>query len=330
MKNFIFFDDNTRQKFCKPRQGETKFGESLSLISNFDDLGNHQANYVIFGIPEDIGIRGNFGKAGASTTWDSFLRAFLNIQVNRFNAPENCMVLGEVDCGKFMKEAEKIMLNEKKPQEKLGKIVSKLDDIVSKIVEKIVAAGKTPIIIGGGHNNAYGNIKGTSKAMGKPINILNIDAHTDLRKTDYRHSGNGFSFVKKDGLMNRYAMFGIHKNYTPDYIFQELDTDKDFTYVLFNDLLYETPLNKLTQLKRTTDFLFNHFGMEIDCDAIQNFSSSAETPSGFSVNDIRDFIKLAKRENVLYLHICEAAAKDNPQIGKALSYFVSDFMSVDD
>ncbi len=43
---------------------------------------------------------------------------------------------------------------------KMGELVNRLDTIVSQIVQKIIAAGKIPIIIGGGHNNAYGNIKG--------------------------------------------------------------------------------------------------------------------------------------------------------------------------
>ena len=36
------------------------------------------------------------------------------------------------------------------------------------LVNQIVRAGKIPVIIGGGHNNAYGNIKGSALALGKP------------------------------------------------------------------------------------------------------------------------------------------------------------------
>nr|WP_233167177.1 arginase family protein [Pedobacter sp. ASV2] len=36
--------------------------------------------------------------------------------------------------------------------------------MVFPIIEKIVAAGKVPIVIGGGHNNAYPIIKGSSLA----------------------------------------------------------------------------------------------------------------------------------------------------------------------
>jgi formiminoglutamase len=32
-----------------------------------------------------------------------------------------------------------------------------------------------------GHNNSYGNIKGSALAKGKPINAINFDAHSDFR-----------------------------------------------------------------------------------------------------------------------------------------------------
>ena len=71
------------------------------------------------------------------------------------------------------------------------------------------------------------------------------------------------------------------------------------------------------------------FGIEIDCDAIENVSSSAMTPSGFSVNKTRSFINFfAKNENACYLHICEAIAntENEAQIGKLITYLVTDFI----
>jgi len=72
------------------------------------------------------------------------------------------------------------------------------------------------------------------------------------------------------------------------------------------------------------------FGLELDCDAIANFPSSAKSPVGFSVNQIRNFINIAsENKNCCYFHICEAAPDEQnaAQVGKTISYFVSDFMS---
>jgi len=328
MEDLTFFSQNKCKKLMTPRKGETKFGEGLSFISSLKDLENADAQYVILGIPEDVGIRGNFGKPGASTTWDSFLSAFLNIQANQYNNPEDCVVLGHIDCNNAMREAARIMEEEQDP-EKLGAVAERIDKVVSRWISKIVAMGKTPVIIGGGHNNSYGNIKGTSRGLHKPINILNIDAHTDLRRTDYRHSGNGFSFAKEEGFMANYAMFGIHKNYTPQYIFDKYGNEDSISLTLFEELLPLSTHEKLNAFKKHCRFLDHSFGLEIDCDAIAQFSSSAMTPIGFSLCDIHNFIGIAKKHRPHYMHLCEAAAKGNAQIGKALSYLVAHFIRKD-
>jgi formiminoglutamase len=73
----------------------------------------------------------------------------------------------------------------------------------------------------------------------------------------------------------------------------------------------------------------DNFGLELDCDAIKSFPSSAQTPSGFPINMIRNFIRIAsEEENLKYLHICEAAPTKETEnkVGKALSYFITDLI----
>lgn len=320
MNFFNFLTENSAKAYINSREGETKLGESISYISSFDELENNSAKYVIFGIPEDIGIRANLGKPGAASTWEPFLKAFLNIQHNAYNG-NDCVVLGHIKTEHLQQKATNI----EDPRE-LGEMLPEIDDMLSQVVQKIVSAGKVPIIIGGGHNNSYGNIKGCSKALDKSINVLNIDAHTDLRTTNFRHSGNGFSYAKKEEFLNYYAMVGIHQNYTPRYIFDMMNDDKTISYSLLEEYLHLTTIEKLIRFKKAIDFVKNEFALELDCDAIQDFESSAMTPSGFSINEIRSFINLAKKQHVHYLHICEADAGKNPLVAKALSYFVSDFI----
>jgi len=321
MENFDFYNKENIHHFINQRKGETKFGEQLQFCTNFDELENHDATYVIFGVPEDIGVRGNFGKTGTAKAWKSFLKAFVNIQVNKYNSAENSIILGEINCSSFMKDAL-----ETHTKIELGEIVQQIDEQVAYVIEKIIKADKIPVIIGGGHNNSYGNIKGASKALDRSINVLNVDAHTDLRKIDYRHSGNGFRYAKEEEYLDWYALVGIHKNYTPQYIFDYMDAEKHISYSFLEEYLHLTTIEKLIKFKRATDFVKNRFGLEIDCDSISNFESSAMTPSGFSINEVRSFIKLSKKQEVLYLHLCEASPEENPMVGKALSYFVSDFI----
>jgi formiminoglutamase len=76
----------------------------------------------------------------------------------------------------------------------------------------------------------------------------------------------------------------------------------------------------------------NTFGIEIDLDAIPGIASSAMTLSGFSVEELRQFIHyFGSHKNATYLHICEGAPslgeeKNNHLIGKLIGYLVTDFI----
>lgn len=325
MSAIKLFSQKHISHYLSLRPGESKLGEKILLISDLEELRESPAEFVIFGIPEDVGVRANYGKPGTSNAWEAFLNAFLNVQHNRFLKPEKVLLLGEINTSEEMKSASNIDPSDPNYHPKLGDITEKIDEKVSAVVKAIISAGKIPLIIGGGHNNAYGNLKGASEAFQKPVNALNIDAHTDFRTTDYRHSGNGFSYAIKNGLLKKYSVFGLHQNYTPEYIFKEMDNSEDLHYSLFENL---------PQKDRTATFQENlnfvkqeHFGLEIDCDAISRFPSSAVSPTGFLLNEARELTRLAgKDKNCCYLHVCEAIAKDDFPTGKALSYFVTDFI----
>jgi formiminoglutamase len=85
--------------------------------------------------------------------------------------------------------------------------VNKVDDEVEQLAKMITEAKKIPIVIGGGHNNTYPLIKGTAKGWHKAgviplaqINCINLDAHSDYRPMEGRHSGNAFRYAEEDGL----------------------------------------------------------------------------------------------------------------------------------
>ena len=62
---------------------------------------------------------------------------------------------------------------------------------------------------------------------------------------------------------------------------------------------------------------------------LKKIPSSAQTPSGFSVNNTREFVNFfGQHKNVAYLHICEASPKkkQQDQVGKLIAYLITDFM----
>jgi formiminoglutamase len=327
------YSEKNVASFLKKRAGETKFGEKVNFVETLEDIKNHPAKYVLLGIPEDIGVRANYGNPGTSKAWEAALGSLLNIQHNHLTNPENVILLGEIDCDTQMKQAENISKEENHYAEELGELVTQIDHKVSEIIKTVVEAGKFPIIIGGGHNNSFGNLKGTSEALQKPIICVNFDAHTDFRALEHRHSGNGFSYAFEEGFLDKYFIFGLHRNYTSEAVFNTIEKNSErVKFNLFEDISVKQKLSFSDAMKDSENFCCkNNFGIELDMDAIEFMGSSAISPSGFTLTEARQFVSyFSKIENASYLHICEgspSAGIFTNQVGKAIAYLVSDVIS---
>lgn len=300
------------------RQGELKLGSCVQLISSIEDLESSSARFVLLGIPEDIGVRANLGVAGTSTAWLPALKALLNVQSNRFLNGSELLVLGQFNFNDPAESGQEAFYNK----------VAQIDTTVYEVIERIVAADKIPIVIGGGHNNAYPIIKGTSLAFKKPMHVINIDAHADLRPTEGRHSGNGFSYAFKDGFLGRYGIFGLHQNYNNEAVLLKIAADERIYPVFFDEIL----IGKTDPAPLWEELVsnFEHPGLELDLDSIANVLSSASTPSGFQLNEIRRIL-LSVKKKYTYLHICEGATalSDGRQChntSKTIAYLITDFI----
>jgi formiminoglutamase len=71
MDKLIPFTSTDLGKITNHRNGEIKFGEKMITVPKGVDplefLATCDAKYVVFGIPEDIGIRANYGRPGAAS-----------------------------------------------------------------------------------------------------------------------------------------------------------------------------------------------------------------------------------------------------------------------
>ena len=338
MEKIIPFTTNDLAKITNHRSGEIKFGEKMITVPKETDmiefLKTCEAKYVLFGIPEDIGIRANFGRPGAASAWDSAIKSIANIQHNRFCKGNQLIVIGQLDVSTEMKDVEHLDFNDIDDRAKLSQLVEQIDKDVSHIIFNIVKLGKTPIIIGGGHNNSYGNIKGSALAKGKPVNAINFDAHSDFRILEGRHSGNGFSYAYEEGFLKKYFIFGLHENYTSKSVLDIIKKIEDrVRYNTYDSINIRKEKEYKQEMEYALEFINDDFyGIEIDLDAIPNIACSAMTLSGFSVEQLRQFISFfAKYRNATYLHICEGAPdlgedKNNHLIGKLIGYLVTDFI----
>ncbi len=312
------------------RPNETKLGEEVCVIESEDwegNLHNCEAKFVLLGIPEDIGVRANYGTGGTHTLWEPALKALLNTQETKALHGCDIMVLGAFDFSRSMARSEKMDI------EHLRNLVGYVDETVTPLITKIAGAGKIPIVIGGGHNNCYPLLKGVSMACGKPVNCINLDAHSDFRDMEGRHSGNGFRYAHRQGYLGKYSVIGLHQNYNAQNILDELNDDPDLSYTFYEDIFIK---NKLSFEEAVQYALAKtkgkHTGIELDMDCIEHVLSSAATPSGITSLQARQYLAYcAKEANVSYLHIAEGAVTLNDgrtsgSTPKLVAYLVTDFI----
>jgi formiminoglutamase len=132
---------------------------------------------VLVGFPQDEGVRRNRGRPGAAaapaairhwlyrlTPWDGCHEADL--------AALDLLDLGNVRIAGDLEESQQAL---------------------AEVIAAILTAGTIPIVLGGGHETAYGHFLGYVRA-GRAVSILNLDAHLDVRPLlDGRgHSGSPF------------------------------------------------------------------------------------------------------------------------------------------
>ncbi len=87
-------------------------------------------------------------------------------------------------------------------------------DQLSGVVSKLIKAGTFPIVLGGGHDIAYGHFKGIKEAVGdKRVGIINFDAHFDLRPIeDKPNSGTPFNqILMEHSDQVEYLVLGIQQ-----------------------------------------------------------------------------------------------------------------------
>ncbi len=312
------------------RPGEVKLGERVRVAESenwLQEVESTDAKFVLIGIPEDIGVRANHGVGGSHTFWKYALGAILNVQDTGFLNGEALFVLGSLDISQQMNESENVSID------KLRALVSEVDDIVYPVIQKIVAAGKVPIIIGGGHNNAYPILKGASEALNTPLNCINLDPHSDYRGMEGRHSGNGFRYAKREGYLETYYALGLHENYNGQNIIDEEDDDPNLFFTFFEDIFLREKKTFYDAVRHAMNKTQgNPVGLELDMDCLERSLASAATPSGITAIQARRFVSwVGHTIHPTYFHIAEGAyelrdGRRDSLTPKMAAYLVTDFM----
>jgi formiminoglutamase len=154
---------------------------------------------ALIGFPCDLGVRRNGGRAGAALAPDR-IRQFL-YRLTACDAVAGIALdwltvhdLGNVRLGRDLESG----------QQALGAVVA-----------GALAAGAVPIVLGGGHETAFGHYLGYV-AAGLNAAIINIDAHLDVRPFPAGgHSGSpfrqAFEHPSRPLLPGRYVVVGAQR-----------------------------------------------------------------------------------------------------------------------
>ncbi len=308
MVKFKYYTKADILHYTSTREGEVKLGENLN--AGLDT----STKYAIIGLPESIGVKLNKGIGGTETLWPNFLQSFCNIQATDLLLGANITVVGHLEIENDV-------------------TVEEIDNLVTTLITEILQSGNIPIIIGGGHNNAYGNIKGSSLHFNQPINVINLDPHADFRRLEGRHSGNGFSYAMYEGFLDKYAVVGLHHNYNSQAMLDRMAQNPNIQCSFYEDIFIKEQVTFREAIQNARSFVQNRpIGLEIDLDSIEYSLTSAMTPCGLQSKDVRQFVyAISQLSQVAYLHIAEGASqldngKSNLMMGKLVSYLVSDFV----
>jgi len=313
---FGFPQEADLKRWLTEREGEIRIGQNVLFRSSAESEAWKEKKFHVIGVKEDVGPRLNGGKGGSQAAFEAFISRFLAVQSNQFLTGNSICIHGTIDS--------------REPIDAVSYAhVDDLDYILSSWVKEVVDAGGIPIVIGGGHNNAYPIIKGVSESLGLAISVVNLDPHADTRAMEGRHSGNPFSYAYEYGFLGHYSVLGLHESYNNQFILNHLNEMKAF--FTFYESWLEKPFKFQADIDKVYDSQFQTvMGVELDMDAIAYMPSSAFTPSGITVDQARIYVrKMASLEKVSYLHLPEAAPKNEMEeliTGKALTYLVTDFV----
>jgi formiminoglutamase len=310
---WIPFSDVNIKELTSVRNGETKLGERLKTGLDV------ASKFVVIGVCEDVGPQANFGNPGAKNAFQAAIKRFVNMQSNRNLSGDDICIGGYVKyIGSFSS------VDEARVQ------VEELDRFLIDLLTPIFERDQIPVIVGGGHNNAFPLIAAFNKAKSKSIEVVNCDPHADCRPLEGRHSGNPFSYAQSLGYLSFYSVLGLHKAYNSESMLTYLN-QQGFFYSYFEEYM-KMPSKMEADLQAIIIRSDDCLGVELDMDAIKGMPSSAFTPSGIEVEQARLYLtKLASsKRRIAYLHLPEAAPmneQDEKIAGKTIAYLLHDFFS---
>ncbi len=283
----------------RPDAKENEFiFQLIQDIDVYSNIGNkHEPGYVILGFKSDVGIRRNHGRVGASQGPKSFRKTFGSMPVYQ---KIDIYDAGDIIC---------LSNNVIEAQEKL-----------KTAVHGILSMGLMPIVVGGGHDTAWGHYQGIKLFYPKEsVSILNFDSHFDLRTvTQDKEASSGTPFYQIYQLLKSskkpfgYYCAGIQRFANPKSLF-DFAEDIGVEYSMAEEI-NQNPnnLDFIHRLIKKSKKIY----VSICLDALKSSISpgvSCPQPLGISPSYIINALRLLKKsKKVVSLDIVELSPKHDP------------------
>ncbi|MET1076950.1 MAG: formimidoylglutamase [Pseudomonas sp.] len=128
---------------------------------------------ALLGFACDEGVRRNQGRLGAAEGPTALRKALANLA---WHGSRPVFDAGDLRC--------------------LGEDLEGAQQALAARVAELIGAGQLPLLLGGGHETAWGSFQGLARAMPDArFGIINLDAHFDLRQSAQASSGTPFAQI---------------------------------------------------------------------------------------------------------------------------------------
>ncbi len=261
---------------------------------------NGKLGFAFIGFCCDEGVRLNKGRVGAAKGPRSIRRELSNLPC-RFDRKVKIFDMGDIYCEDCsLEESQKTL---------------------SKAVERILSLNLFPIVLGGGHEIAFGHYNGilnylNNKKEKSNIGIINFDAHFDLRP--YPNGGtSGTMFrqiadiCKEKNLKYSYLCLGIQKHSNTIDLFKTADI-LGAEYILAKDILASEDfsiLEKIYDFIKKQDHIYVTICSDVFSSAFAPGVSAAQ-PLGLDPEKVLKILKYIIRSNkVISFDIAEVSPR---------------------
>lgn len=256
--------------------------------------------FAFIGFCCDEGVKRNKGRIGAAKGPKSIRKELANLPCC-FSKEVKLFDAGNIFCENFTLEESQ--------------------NLLSKAVEKILSLNLFPIVLGGGHEIAFGHYNGIAKHFTEEsdtpnIGIINFDAHFDLRPyPNGGSSGTMFRQIadvcKEQDLKYSYFCIGVQKRSNTVDLFKTADK-LGAEYILAKDIINS---DNWSMLERLDDFMkqSDHIYITICADVFSSAFApgvSATQALGLDPEKGLKFIKYILRSNkVVSFDIAEVSPR---------------------